>query len=59
MIGGMDVTLGTGAAAAYYRLHARARDKAGNRSNTLPQTFVHDGTAAVATAPAVLGPSGP
>ena len=57
-ISGMDVTLGTGAAAAYYRLHARARDKAGNRSNTLRHTFVHDGTAAVATAPAVLGAVG-
>ena len=58
VIGGMDVTLGTGAATAYYRLHARARDKAGNRSNTLRHTFVHDGTAAVATAPAVLGAVG-
>ncbi|MDE0082099.1 MAG: hypothetical protein OXT72_05570 [Gammaproteobacteria bacterium] len=53
-IGNMDVTLGT-AAAAYYRLHARARDKAGNHSNTLRHTFVHDGARAVATAPTVLG----
>ena len=56
VIGGMDVTLGTGAAAAYYRLHARAQDKAGNRSLTLRHTFVHDGARAVATAPVVPGP---
>ena len=55
VIGDMDVTLGTGAAAAYYRLHARAQDKAGNRSNTLRHTFVHDGTRAVATVPVVPG----
>ena len=51
----MDVTLETGTAAAYYRLHARARDKAGNRSNTLRHTFVHDGVGTVATAPVVSG----
>ena len=50
-----DVTLGTGATAAYYRLRARAQDKAGNRSYTLRHTFVHDGARAVATAPAVSG----
>ena len=52
-IGDEDLTLEAGAAAAYYRLNGRARDKAGNRSNILRHTFVHDGTAATATAPAV------
>ena len=50
-----EVTLETGAAAAYYRINGTAHDKAGNRSNTLRRTFVYDGTPAVATAPAVPG----
>ncbi len=54
-ISGGEVTLETGVAAGYYRLNATARDKAGNRSNTLRHTFVYDGTPAVATAPAVPG----
>ena len=54
VIGAMEVTLWTGAA-AYYRLHARALDRAGNRSNALRHTFLHDGTRAAATAPAVPG----
>lgn len=55
-ISGAEVTLETGAAAGYYRINGTAHDKAGNRSNTLRRTFVYDGTAAVATAPAVSGP---
>ena len=58
VIGDMNVTLGAGAAAAYYRLHARAKDKAGNRSHTLRHTFVHDDAKAVATAPVVPGTVG-
>lgn len=55
-ISGDEVTLETGAAAGYYRIHGTAHDKAGNRSHTLRRTFVYDGTPAVATAPAVSGP---
>ena len=50
-----DVTLQTGVAAAYYTLSGSAQDQAGNSSDAISHTFVHDRDVAEATAPAIPG----